>query len=402
MRVRGTTDEPAKVRVKSNANAFIPAAISGTGGFSAWVQAVAGNNTLTIEAEDFSPQANRRTATYRVQVNGSNRVPGYDLNGNLIDNGSGQTYEWDAENRLVKITYADQTSTEFRYDGQSRRVGITEKDAARVVTSEKRYLWAEGAQPAEERAADGRTVVRQYHAQGEFLPGAAVPSNKMFYTKDHLGSVRELVDGNGTLQTRYNYDLWGGRTKITGALESEVGYTGHHHHGKSGLVLTWYRAYDPVTGRWLSRDPIGEDGGINLYGYVFNDPIGLVDQLGLDVTVGLYEGASGFGHIGVAVNSGTTCGFYPKQTGVGVLLGKDTPGAWGQDTAKQIKNVTIKTTPDQDAAVQKHLDAQKQSPGNYNLYNRNCATQAGEALKAGGIKVPDTIMPRPFFEGIGK
>jgi RHS repeat-associated protein len=216
-----------------------------------------------------------------VQVNGSNRVPGYDFNGNLVDNGAGQTYEWDAENRLVKITYADQTSTEFRYDGQSRRVGITEKDAARVVTSEKRYLWAEGAQPAEERAADGRTVVKQYHAQGEFLPGAAAPLNKVFYTKDHLGSVRELVNGNGTLQTRYDYDLWGGRTKITGTMESEVGYTGHHHHGKSGLVLTWYRAYDPVTGRWLSRDPIGEEGGINLYGYVLNNPVNAVDPLGL-------------------------------------------------------------------------------------------------------------------------
>jgi RHS repeat-associated protein len=285
MRVGGTTDEPAKVRVKSNANAFIPAATSGTGGFSAWVQAVAGNNTLTIEAEDFSPQANRRTGTYRVQVNGTNRVPGYDFNGNLIDNGSGQTYEWDAENRLVKITYADQTSTEFRYDGQSRRVGITEKDAARVVTSEKRYLWAEGAQPAEERAADGRTVVKQYHAQGEFLPGAAAPLNKVFYTKDHLGSVRELVNGNGTLQTRYDYDLWGGRTKITGMMESEVGYTGHHHHGKSGLVLTWYRAYDPVTGRWLSRDPIGENGGINLYGYVGNEPVNFFDEYGLDRSV---------------------------------------------------------------------------------------------------------------------
>ncbi len=261
-------------------SAFIPAATSGTGGFSGWVQAVAGNNTLTIEAEDFSPQANRRTATYWVQVNGTNRVPGYDFNGNLVDNGSGQTYEWDAENRLVKITYADQTSTEFRYDGQSRRVGITEKDAARVVTSEKRYLWAEGAQPAEERAADGRTVVKQYHAQGEFLPGATAPLNKVFYTKDHLGSVRELVNGNGTLQTRYDYDLWGGRTKITGTVESEVGYTGHHHHGKSGLMLTWYRAYDPVTGRWLSRDPIGEAGGINLYGYVSNNPVRYFDPNG--------------------------------------------------------------------------------------------------------------------------
>jgi RHS repeat-associated protein len=189
---------------------------------------------------------------------------------------------------------------------------------------------------------------------------------------------------------------------VSGDAETVVGYTGHHHHGKSGLVLTWYRAYDPNTGRWLSRDPIEEDGGLNLYGYVSNNPLNAWDRLGLEVTVGLYEGASGFGHIGVAVNSSTTSGFYPKKTGVDVLLGKNTPGAWGDDTAKQINKITLNTTPEQDAAVQKYLDAQKQNPGNYNLYNRNCATQAGEALKAGGIKVPDTIMPRPFFEGIGK
>jgi hypothetical protein len=45
-------------------------------------------------------------------------------------------------------------------------------------------------------------------------------------------------------------------------------------------VLTWHRAYDPETGRWLSRDPIAEEGGINLYGYVFNDPINLIDPNG--------------------------------------------------------------------------------------------------------------------------
>jgi hypothetical protein len=46
--------------------------------------------------------------------------------------------------------------------------------------------------------------------------------------------------------------------------------------------LTWYRAYDPVIGRWLARDPIGEEGGINLYGYVVNRTINQYDPLGLD------------------------------------------------------------------------------------------------------------------------
>ena len=384
--------------------AFIPAPTSGTGGFSAWVQAVAGNNTLTIEAEDFSPQANRRTATYRVQVNGTNRVPGYDLNGNLIDNGSGQTYEWDAENRLVKITCADQTSTEFRYDGKSRRVGITEKDAARVVTSEKRYLWAEGAQPAEERAADGRTVVKQYHAQGEFLPGAAAPLNKVFYTKDHLGSVRELVDGNGTLQTRYDYDLWGGRTKLTGTVESEVGYTGHHHHGKSGLVLTWYRAYDPVTGRWLSRDPIGEAGGINLYGYVGNDPIGLVDPLGLECAVQIGAWAPGsiniFGHA-AAATSGQ--GVYSFGTTT------KTASSFSDYLAKQAGYrdsmvYVLSTTPEQEKLINDYLRPLKDNlpavPGKDS--GDNCAARTNEALKKAGLDVGENGTPAELQRALEK
>ena len=49
----------------------------------------------------------------------------------------------------------------------------------------------------------------------------------------------------------------------------------------SGVLYYGYRYYDPVTGRWLSRDPIGERGGINLYGMVGNNPISLFDKIGL-------------------------------------------------------------------------------------------------------------------------
>ena len=55
--------------------------------------------------------------------------------------------------------------------------------------------------------------------------------------------------------------------------------------GQSELVLTHYRAYDPQLGRWLSADPLGEAGGLNLYGYVGNDPTNYWDPLGLE-TVG--------------------------------------------------------------------------------------------------------------------
>jgi RHS repeat-associated protein len=281
MRLRGTTNEPATVRVKSNANPFTPAATTAGNEFSGWVTATPGSNSVTIEAKDTSPNANTRTSSYTISVTGTSRIPTYDLNGNTTANGTGQVYDWDAEDRLIKITYADNSSTEFSYDGFSRRVRITEKNASNSVITDKRYLWAGGNQPAEERDSIGTSVLKQYHQQGEFIPAASSPLNKLFYTRDHLGSLRELVDDSGALKTRYDYDMWGKRTKLSGTANSDVGYTGHHHHAASGLTLTWFRAYDAESGRWLSADPIGEEGGLNLYGYVGGNPMNRWDPLGL-------------------------------------------------------------------------------------------------------------------------
>jgi len=167
-------------------------------------------------------------------------------------------------------------TTGYTYDGFSRRSRITEKNAATAVTSDKRYLWAEDNQPAEERDATGGNVLIQYHPQGE----RRLTTN-LFHTKDHLGSVREILDSSGTLQTRYDYDMWGKRIKSSGTLDSDVSYTGHHHHAKSGLILTWFRAYDydANSGTWLSRDPLREAGGLNLYGYVEGNPTDHTDPL---------------------------------------------------------------------------------------------------------------------------
>ncbi|MFN9025200.1 MAG: RHS repeat-associated core domain-containing protein, partial [Akkermansiaceae bacterium] len=85
--------------------------------------------------------------------------------------------------------------------------------------------------------------------------------------------------------------MWGKRVKLFGTLDTEVGYTGHHHHAKSELILTWYRAYDTILGRWLRADPLytgtGEMAellpeGPNLYAYVGNDAMNKVDPLGLN------------------------------------------------------------------------------------------------------------------------
>ena len=87
------------------------------------------------------------------------------------------------------------------------------------------------------------------------------------------------------MQARYDYDSYGRRTKVAGSLDADFGFTGHYYHQPSGLHLALYRAYDPNLGRWNSRDPVGELGGTNMYGYVLNNAINLFDPLGLDALV---------------------------------------------------------------------------------------------------------------------
>lgn len=104
---------------------------------------------------------------------------------------------------------------------------------------------------------------------------------RFYYTRDHLGSIREVRDASGTVVSRYRYDPYGVRTLVSGSDKSEFSFTGHYLHRTSGLLLAPYRAYSPSLGRWMSRDPIGEKGGLNLYGYVGNRAVGAVDPLGL-------------------------------------------------------------------------------------------------------------------------
>jgi RHS repeat-associated protein len=108
---------------------------------------------------------------------------------------------------------------------------------------------------------------------------SAAARGKHFYAKDHLGSIRDVLDQAGNTVVSYDYDPYGELTN-TPPTVPEFGYAGMQYHAGSGLYLTLYRAYDPQTGRWLSRDPIGEAGGINLYGYVEGNPVAWVDPTG--------------------------------------------------------------------------------------------------------------------------
>lgn len=243
---------------------------------------VPGTNTLSVAATDFRTPPNTTTKAYNVVTSATGTSTlSYDLNGNLTSDGY-RTFEWDAKNQLIAINYTGTTKrTEFVYDGLGRRVKIAEKDNG-ALTGLKVYVWV-GDAIAEEQ--DGTfTTTKRYYSQGFVLSASGQSQVSYYYTRDHLGSTREVTDSNGAIHARYEYDPYGRVTKLSGDVDSDFLYTGHYYHSLSNLYLAKYRAYDPNTGRWLSRDPIEEAGGINLYAYVGNGPIDHLDLLGLELS----------------------------------------------------------------------------------------------------------------------
>lgn len=276
IRFAGTIDEPGTVKVNGQEAKMRHQTL-----FEAYLELPPGTHEIEIEATDFSENANTQSFEVEVADEPETHLE-YDLNGNLTTrtNATGATtYQWDALDRLITIIHPDTSRSEFTYDGLSRRARIIEKDETATVTSDKRHVW-DDLQILEERATDGTTVDKRFYYQGaELLTGSN--AGNYTYRRDHLGSIREVVNSAGALAARYDYSAWGSPDLILGDLDLDFCYTGHYYHQASGLHLALFRAYDAGIAKWLSRDPIGENGGVNLYAYVKGNPSRLVDSLGL-------------------------------------------------------------------------------------------------------------------------
>lgn len=97
----------------------------------------------------------------------------------------------------------------------------------------------------EERDGSG-IVTKTFVTLGQTLSG-----NAYFYTQDHLGSVREMVDSAATTGTTYSYGMYGETSKLSGTLSTDFQYADYYFHDQSRLSLAVYRCYSPVSARWL-------------------------------------------------------------------------------------------------------------------------------------------------------
>ncbi len=119
--------------------------------------------------------------------------------------------------------------------------------------------------------------------------GAA--TNTYYALTDHLGTLHALVGASGDIAAQFTYDAWGNvlSSTISSSLLTirslRYLFQGREYSWATGLYHFRARWYDPATGRWLSTDPIGISGGLNLYEFCGNNPVNYRDPWGERVEI---------------------------------------------------------------------------------------------------------------------
>ncbi len=209
----------------------------------------------------------------------------YDTNGNLTGDGT-YTYGYDPEGRLVSASGAG-TSGIYTFDAQGSRKTVTTGGATTVFVTD--------ADDREVLEYDGTSgAILRWHAYGlgpnAVLSQMNIPGNiRTTPVPGLLGSIVASLDtGSGAL-TKFAYRPFG----ASASPATPFGFTGQRFDQESGLYYFRARHYSSAFGRFLQPDPIGYEGGINLYAYVDNDPLNLIDPYGLKVLDNVQLGLTG-------------------------------------------------------------------------------------------------------------
>ncbi len=234
---------------------------------------------------------------------------GYDANSNqtarIVPNATDKTWiqTFDAENRLIKVEKTKGTETKtvtFTYDPFGRRIAKQVNSSIDGITSSAtwQYLYDGPNIILEQYTSPTGTIEKTWYTHTRFIDeplGMERNSQSYFLHADGLGSITHITDQNRNLVQSYSYDSFGHQTPTTG-FRNSITYTGREWDKETGLYYYRARYYDPLEGRFISKDPIGFAGGdVNLFGYVGSNPLNWVDPSGLmapALAVPLYYGGA--------------------------------------------------------------------------------------------------------------
>lgn len=283
------------------------------------------NVNITATSYSYDANGNRGGATYdaqdRLLSDGSSAYT-YTANGELLTrtNAGGATaYDYDVLGNLVRAALPDGSQIDYLIDGRNRRIG---KKLNGVLL--QGFLYLDQLNPVAELDSNSNVVARFVYAEKANVPSYMIRDGKLYrILSDHLGSPRLVVNiSDGSIAQRMDYDVWGNVTNDTNPGFQPFGFAGGIYDQHTGLVRFGARDYDPQTGRWTAKDPVGFNGGdTNLYGYVLNDPVNFVDpdgQLLINVVGGVLGGISG-GLVSAATGQSIAAGMLSGAiSGVGI------------------------------------------------------------------------------------
>ncbi len=253
------------------------------------------SGVLTTSSYDAANQLIKQNAA------GTMTIYTFDANGNQLRTSSSivTTYTWDFENRLTKIRPSNllPAINTMTYDGDGKRV---RKDDS---SGTAKHIW-DGANILEETDQNDSTIV--IYTEEPALYGNVISqvrgSTSSFYSFDGLGSTDRLSDISGlTITDSYIYNAFGGIQATSGTTVNPfrfIGLLGYYYDGDFLDYFVRFRIYDPKTGRWTSRDPLGIAEDANAYRYVRNSSLTLTDPLGL---IGVFM--DGAGQLGLVQKS---------------------------------------------------------------------------------------------------
>jgi len=293
--VAGTTTSPATNVTVNTSNAVLYADSTFASTNQTWVS---GSNTFTAIARDSYGRVGTNIETVNLQATNNYN---YDLNGNLTSDGN-RNFAYDDENQLTSVWVTNVWRNDFVYDGKMRR--RIERDyswtGTWTQTNEIHFIY-DGNVVIQERDANNNPLVTYTRGNdpsgtlqgsggiggllartdnGQEIPGSPTTA---YYHADGNGNVTCLIYTNQLTAAKYLYDPFGGMLSLSGPLASLNVYrfSSKEWNNNAGLYYYLYRYYDPNLQRWPNRDPLEEQGGINLYDFVHNNPLVRIDQRGL-------------------------------------------------------------------------------------------------------------------------
>lgn len=235
--------------------------------------------------------------------------PSYDPAGNMLtlpkEPGiSTDQYDltWDAWNRLVSVKEDSTTIASYTYDGLTRRLTKTNTRETR------HYYYNQDWRALEERVEGATYLVDRQYTWGlrdrwdlfrRKRSVSGLLDEKLFVLRDYLDPVA-IADDSGDVVERYAYDAFGNvrifapnyDSRSTSDFDWDFLFHAEVRDQDTKLYNYGYRYYDTRLGRWLSRDPIGEAGGINLYGMLQNSSVNGWDDLGLVYSGSAYDSST--------------------------------------------------------------------------------------------------------------